>query len=154
MVFVKLWNAETANDRVIDIMWGFTETHYPAQPIDWDNIFSQLDDYEYDNVTLETQGCEGSPAFIKIKQEILRRRRNLLHDAPGALEGNLLDLFKEATRQVVREEITGALTEIREVAIAQEKGYWYTSGNDTRSEALGELGSVLKTVINSRKEDN
>jgi len=75
-VYIKLWDVDTVTGEVIDIVWRLTEGHYPAMPIDWDDIWDRLNgDWLNDGRYLDLDGCEGSPALIKIKQDILRLRR-------------------------------------------------------------------------------
>lgn len=73
---VKLWEADAVTEEILEIVWSITEDRYQDEPIDWERIWSLLYNEELeDGSYLDLDGCEGSPALIKIKQEILRLRR-------------------------------------------------------------------------------
>lgn len=73
----QLWESDSITDEVLDIVWNLAELHYPGKPINWKYLMhvhlycTKLADGRY----LSLNGAEGSPAWIRITQEILRRRR-------------------------------------------------------------------------------
>ena len=76
--YIKLWDADAVTPEVIHLVWRVCEGEFPGYPIDWDWVWSWMQNEPLgDDSLLDLEGCEGSPALIAIKQEILRLRREL-----------------------------------------------------------------------------